>query len=100
MRFGLRVRALCLVALGLAACASSTPRAAGEPAPLFTRRWGPYTPEELNRDVIQCAETARQTLAGEPERWAEPREALRRELYARTGSCMERRGWQRIREAG
>jgi hypothetical protein len=99
MRLGLRVPAVCLVALGLAACASSAPRASVEPAPLFTRRWSPYTPEELNRDVIQCAETARQTLAGEPELWSESSEELRRDLYARTGACMERRGWQRIGKA-
>lgn len=100
MRPGLRLRALCGVALWAAACAASGPRAPRQPAPLFTRHWAPYTPEDLNRDVIQCAETARQTLAGEPEGWAEPAEELRRQLYTRTAACMERRGWQRIRETG
>ncbi len=90
-------RAAPLAALLVAACAAPGTSSPRDPAPVFTRRWWPYTPEELNRDVIDCADAARLELAAEEARWLEPEDALRRILYARTASCMEQRGWVRIR---
>jgi hypothetical protein len=100
MRRRLRRAAAPLAALGLAACASSGARAPGEPAPAFTRQWGPYTPEDLNRDVIECADAARRELAEDAARWLEPGDVLRSSLHARTSACMEQRGWVQIRGAG
>ena len=94
-----RGRAAPLAALLVAACAAppgaSSP---ADPAPAFTRRWSPYTPEERNRDVIECADAARLELSAEEARWLEPRDVLRQTLFARTVRCMEQRGWVRLRE--
>jgi hypothetical protein len=92
--------AFALAALILAACASSGARAPRDPAPAFTRRWAPYAPEDLNRDVIECADAARRELAEDAASWLEPGDVLRSSLHARTSACMEQRGWVRIRGAG
>lgn len=83
-----------------AACATSGASIPGEPGPVFTRRWSPYTPEDLNRDVIECADAARRELAEDPARWLEAGDVLRQSLYAHTSTCMEQRGWVRIPGTG
>lgn len=83
-----------IAALAAAACASPGSRAAEEPPPSFTRGWRAYTPEELNRDVVACAEAARTSLAADAARWREPDATLRRALHERTTACMEQRGWE------
>ncbi len=93
-----RERAAPLAALLVAACAAPGASSPGDPAPAFTQRWRPYTPEERNRDVIGCADAARLELTAEEALWPEPADLLRQTLFARTVSCMEQRGWIRLRE--
>jgi hypothetical protein len=86
-----------LVALLSGACTSTGSEGAVRPAPTFTR-WNPYTAEDLNRDIVVCAEESRSSLTAElgPEPPA-PGPELRRALHERTAACMQRRGWKEVR---
>lgn len=88
--------ALSAAALLAGACATAGSDADREPAPAFTRVWSPYTPEQLSRDVVTCAEEARARLVA--ELGAEPPgpAELRRGLHERTAACMQQRGWRRL----
>jgi hypothetical protein len=83
--------AAALAATGCAPAGDAAPEAA---APLFVRVWGVWTPEELNRDVVECAEHSRMTLLSEDWIATQPPAALRRVLRERTIACMESRGWR------
>lgn len=87
-----------LAALLACGCAFSGTSAVEAPPPTYTRSWRAYTPEELNRDVVECAEGARSSL--EQELPGSSRAKLRLALRDRTTACMEKRGWTRVSPGG
>jgi hypothetical protein len=96
MRPAARAWTVPLAALLAGACSSAGSGDALRPAPVFTRSWSPYTPEELNRDVVACAEEARSSLAQEAGSEPASGPRLRRALHERTAACMEQRGWKAL----
>jgi uncharacterized protein (DUF849 family) len=84
-------------ALLASACAATGSEETRRPPPAFTRAWSPYTPEQLNRDVVDCAEESRNELT--PADGAPPpaAEELRRALHERIAACMRQRGWKELR---
>ena len=96
MRPTAQVWTLPLAALLASACATSGSGSDARPAPVFTRAWRPYTPEERSRDVVGCAEEARSQLTAQADSEPVSAPALRRALFERTVTCMQRRGWKEI----
>jgi hypothetical protein len=84
-----------LAGLG-AACATAGPTPDPRGAPLYTRSWSPYSPEELNRDVVECADQTRTAVSRESWILEATRTQLRGTFEARTTACMEQRGWTRV----
>ena len=83
------------VALALAACAGcASGPAPGEVTPRFTLL-RPYTPEELNRDVVECSERAKEELVARESLWTQEPGAQRQALFESTTWCMRERGWRR-----
>lgn len=93
MPFAGRVGNAAVVASLAAACAASPPGPETGPPPAYTRSWSPYTPEDLNRDVVECADAARVGLAAEGWILDASRAELRGAFRARATACMEQRGW-------
>jgi hypothetical protein len=90
-------RALRLAALVLpAACAGCVGN--GDPGPegpplLFVRPRGVWAPEDLNRDVSECVDSAHAAVLADPGQLGAPPGAARAALRERVVVCMDERGW-------
>jgi len=92
-----RVRRLPVLALLVVACAgcagSEASAPEGGPPLLFVRTRGVWAPEELNRDVSECAEAAREAVLADPKQLGAPPGTARRALRDQVVVCMDGRGW-------
>jgi hypothetical protein len=76
-----------------AACAGPGASVPESPAPVFVRERGIWAPEDLHRDVGECADAARAELTAEPVWLESERGAAAAELRRRVVACMGERGW-------
>lgn len=74
-------------------CASTPEEPPDEPPPEFARPRGPWTAEELNRDLITCLEQNHQELMAEFATYRGPAVTLRMAVRERASTCMESKGW-------
>jgi hypothetical protein len=74
-------------------CASPGSDRAPQEPPRFVRFWGVFRPEERHRDVIECADEARQAIGADASFLRGPPEAAGLALRERVVACMKQRGW-------
>jgi hypothetical protein len=74
-------------------CASTVEEPPDESPPEFARPRGPWTAEELNRDLITCLEQTHQQLMAEFATYRGPPVTLRMALRDRASECMGSKGW-------
>ena len=63
------------------------------PLPRYTRPDAALDARDLDRDVVVCAERAREHVAADFRDWRAPSEVPRRALRERTSACMAWKGW-------
>lgn len=61
--------------------------------PRYYRADGAFDALDLDRDVVACADRAREHVAAEFTDWRAPPEVPRLDLRNRTSDCMSWKGW-------
>ena len=75
------------------ACVVPESRSLG-PAPRYVPLEASFSAQDLDRDVVVCAERARESVAAGFEGWWIPTAVARQRLRERTSQCMEWKGWR------
>ncbi|NRA03819.1 MAG: hypothetical protein HRU00_14570 [Myxococcales bacterium] len=73
-------------------CLAPVPEPLG-PAPRYQRADGAFDALDLDRDVLVCADRAREHVGAAFTDWRAPPEVPRRALRDRTSACMVWKGW-------